>query len=57
MVTFNEVKIWLGGDGNLSTDEMIGLILDIANGDYHPLILHNNIVEFTQKKESNDEKY
>ena len=48
MVTFNEVKMWLGGDGNLSTDEMIGLILDVANGDYSPEILHQNILEFKE---------
>ena len=48
MVTFKDVKNWLGGDGNLSTDEMIGLILDVANGDYSPEILHRNIKEFKE---------
>lgn len=45
MVTFEEVKLWLGGDGNLSTDEMINIILDVANGEYSQEILHNDIAD------------
>ncbi len=45
---YEDVKAWLGGDGNLSIEEMIEIILDVANGDYNPEILNQNISEYRE---------
>ena len=45
-VTYEEVEHYLGGQGNLSIEEMIGLITDFANDDIDPEVLKENIIEF-----------
>jgi len=55
-VTKHEVEQWLSGSGNLSMQECIEIITDVANKNYESEQLHKDIKNYADCMEVDDER-
>ena len=49
-VTDEEVRLWLGGCGNLDINQTIEIIKDVANGDYEATQLYKDISDYGRNR-------
>ena len=49
-VTDEEVRMWLGGTGNIQMDDVINLLVDIANGEYESEQLYIDISDYRRNR-------
>lgn len=50
MVSKEEIIMWLGGTGNVEMNDVIELIQEIANGEYEPEQLHQDITQYGRNR-------
>ena len=50
-ITPSMIETWIGSD-NLSVDHFLGLLAEIANGDYHISVFRNDVLAYIEEQES-----
>ncbi len=49
-ITPSMIETWIGSD-NLSVDHFLGLLAEIANGDYHISVFRNDVLAYMEEQE------